>query len=226
VPQDETEAAACFQKAAKRKHREARFNLGWCYYYGYGVSQDYKKAAKWYLEHLETPDPNIRYSLVPPEQAQQLVFRNKMDAEKGDARSQYSWALANEIGEYVSQNYAEAAKWFRCAAEQGNRDAQFKLGLCYEEGKGVVQDYVEAAKWFRRAAERDPTKTRIIIFTETVNGQTRCRCIAVPDHTQAQVKLGLCYDEGKGVHQDSTEAMKWFRVVADRGYGNHKALSM
>jgi TPR repeat protein len=57
-------------------------------------------------------------------------------------------------GEGISQDFDEAAKWFRLAAEQRHRRAQFMLGVLYWSGDGVPQDYDKAVKWFRLADER------------------------------------------------------------------------
>jgi TPR repeat protein len=54
----------------------------------------------------------------------------------------------------VSQDNAEAAKWYRKAADQGHANAQYNLGVMYSTGQGVPQDYVEAHKWFNLAASR------------------------------------------------------------------------
>ena len=35
---------------------------------------------------------------------------------------------------------------------------------------------------------------------------------------QAQYNLGGMYDEGKGVAQDYSAAVKWFRMAADQGH--------
>ncbi len=48
-------------------------------------------------------------------------------AEQGDADAQYSLAFSYLEGYGVTQDYVEAARWFRKAAEQGNADAQSKL---------------------------------------------------------------------------------------------------
>ena len=37
-------------------------------------------------------------------------------------------------GQGVSENHAEATRWFRKAAEQGYATAQFNLGVAYEAG--------------------------------------------------------------------------------------------
>ena len=41
-------------------------------------------------------------------------------AAQGSAQAQYKLGLMYQAGEGVSQNYAEAAKWFRKAADQGH----------------------------------------------------------------------------------------------------------
>ena len=48
---------------------------------------------------------------------------------------------------------------------------------------------------------------------------TTCRAESVADqeYAAAQYVLGLCYAEGRGVPQDDTEAVKWFRKAADQG---------
>ena len=45
--------------------------------------------------------------------------------------------------------------------------------------------------------------------------------IAGQGNDNAQYKLGLMFDDGKGVPQDYKEAVKWFRLAAEQG--NHKA---
>jgi hypothetical protein len=70
-------------------------------------------------------------------------------AKQGDAEAQYNLGLMYHFGEGISQDYTEAAKWYRKAAKQGYADAQYNLCLMYYNGKGVQQDYAEAAKWYR-----------------------------------------------------------------------------
>ena len=55
-------------------------------------------------------------------------------------------------GRGVSQDYAEAVRWFRAAAEQGDATAQYNLGVLYHEGRGVPQDFVRAHMWLNLAA--------------------------------------------------------------------------
>ena len=113
-------------------------------------------------------------------------------AEAGNARAQYRLGYMYDVGQGVSQDSAEAMKWYRRAAEQGYARAQLTLGYRYDAGQGVPQDSAEAVKWYRRAAEQGDAN--------------------------AQYSLGLRYTTGLGVSQDYAEAVKWYRRAADQGY--------
>ena len=52
----------------------------------------------------------------------------------------------------VTQNYAEALKWYHLAAAQGVSYAQYNLGVMYADDTAVGQDYVQALMWFSLAA--------------------------------------------------------------------------
>jgi TPR repeat protein len=41
----------------------------------------------------------------------------------------------NAKGQGVTQDYKEAAKWFRLGAEQGYADEQYNLGILYAKGQ-------------------------------------------------------------------------------------------
>jgi len=121
-------------------------------------------------------------------------------AQQGDAEAQYNLGVMYAQGLGVTQNYAEAVKWYRKAAEQGYAAAQFNLGGMYHQGQGVPQeampdgewDYSEAMKWYRKAAEQG--------------------------HANAQSNLGLMYAQGQGVTQDYAEAYFWFNLAVASGY--------
>jgi hypothetical protein len=86
-------------KAAEQGDIDRQIELGYMYYEGRGVSQDYSEAAKWFL----------------------------MAAEQGEAKAQYNMGDMYKEGEGVPQDYDEAAKWYLKAAKQGYKDAQLEL---------------------------------------------------------------------------------------------------
>ena len=68
-----------------------------------------------------------------------------------------------EDGEFVSQNYLLAAKWYRKAAEHvpnrgGAGQGRNNLGLLYLSGLGVPKNYVLAYMWFALAYTEQTSK--------------------------------------------------------------------
>jgi len=53
----------------------------------------------------------------------------------------------------VTQNTAEAAKWFQKAAEQNHPQAQYLLAALYAKGWGIRKSDEQADKWFEKAAQ-------------------------------------------------------------------------
>ena len=92
-----------FQELSNKGYAEAQYYLGYCYYNGKGVTQDYTEAVKWY----------------------------RKAAEQGNAQAQCNLGYCYKYGKGVTQDYTEAVKWYRKAAEQGNATAQYNLGSCY-----------------------------------------------------------------------------------------------
>ena len=105
---------------------KAQYNLGFMYYMGQGVAQDYAAAAGWY----------------------------RKAADQGYAPAQNNLSLMYDNGTGVAQDYAAAVSWYRKAADQGIASAQFNLGLMYYDGTGVTRDGDIAVSWFMKAAQQ------------------------------------------------------------------------
>jgi len=152
-------------------------------------------------------------------------------AEQGDAGSQSELAEAYRWGLGVQQNDVEAAKWFRKAAERGNAEAGYTLGSMYERGEGVKQDYVEATKWYRKAADQGNALAQNnlgVIYDQRVlqnyaEATKWYRKAADQGDAAAQFNLGVMYDKGKGVTQDSVQALMWFTLSAAGSKGEEQA---
>ena len=89
-----------YHRPAEQGNAEAQIVLGWMYYNGEGVPQDFAEAAAWY----------------------------RKAAEQGDAGAQTTLGEMYLRGEGVPQDYVEAVAWYRLAAEQGHAEAQTNLG--------------------------------------------------------------------------------------------------
>ena len=127
-------------------------------------------------------------------------------------------------GKGVTENCAEAAKWYRQAAEQGHARAQSQLGLMYVIGEGVPQDFTEAARWCRAAAELAVAAAQCQLGDMYIKGQgvvqddveaaTWCRKAAEQGNAMAQMLLGAMYHNGQGVPRDYVQAQMWLTLAA------------
>lgn len=118
--------------------------------------------------------------------------RWQTEAEKGNARSQYSLGNAYLRGNEVKIDINEAIKWFEAAAKQGHSKSEYKLGYIYYTGRGIKRDNEKAVYWFKRSAEKN--------------------------YAPAQFYLGKCYADGTGVKQDTREALAWLNKSKANDY--------
>ena len=152
-------------------------------------------------------------------------------AEKGEVKAQFHLGVKYEFGLGVTEDDAEAVKWYRKAAEQGDSSAQFMLGEKYDFGLGVTEDDAEAAKWYRKAAEQGDQGAQYslgLMYAYGGLGVTQDYAEAVKWYRKAaeqgdpsgQYGLGFMYEYGRGVTQDYAEAVKWYRKAAEQGDSN------
>jgi localization factor PodJL len=129
VPQNLSNAADWYDRAAKQGLAPAQFRLGGFYEKGFGVKKDLDAARRLYLAA----------------------------AEAGNAKAMHNLAVLYAEGIDGKPDYQNAAKWFRKAADYGLTDSQYNLGILYGRGIGMQPDLAEAYKWFALAA-RDGDK--------------------------------------------------------------------
>ena len=111
----------------------AQYNLGYQYYTGKLVQQDYKEAAK--------------------------LFQQA--AQQDHVRAAYSLGVMYRDGQGVPQDSAEAARLFQKVADNHHFSAaEHNLGAMYYAGKGIPQDLVLAYMWLSLAADTgfEPSK--------------------------------------------------------------------
>jgi hypothetical protein len=155
-------------------------------------------------------------------------------ADKGNSIAQFSLGVCYFNGAGVEQNFTEATKWFRKAADQGDADAQYWLGYCYEY---LEFNDIEAAKWYRKAANQghDAAKKKLGWCPENATDSVQLYQLGKKANNElskaaeqgldyAQYELGCCYYSGRGVEQNYTEAVKWYRKAAEQG--NYSAQTM
>ncbi|MDY6336004.1 MAG: tetratricopeptide repeat protein [Succinivibrionaceae bacterium] len=139
----------------------AQYYLGFMYFNGQGVAQNYDEAARHLLQaaqqgHAEAQ--NLLGRAYFRGQGRKQSFNEAVKwwskaAEQGQAEAQNSLGDAYCKGKGTEQNYKTAVTYYRKAAKQGHSGAETSLGDMYKKGLGVDQDTGEAVKWYWKAAE-------------------------------------------------------------------------
>ncbi|MCM1212899.1 MAG: sel1 repeat family protein [Blautia sp.] len=140
--------------------RRAFRGIGYQYFLGTGVEQDYAKAMEWYEKAVEQGDTTAMTTIgswyrdgagVEQDSAKAMEWYEKA-VEQGDtdAMSMIGLMYANGMG--VGVDYVKAAEWLEKAANLGNAYAMENLGILYEYGLGVEQDSDKAQEWYDKAA--------------------------------------------------------------------------
>lgn len=214
---DMTEAVKWFLQAAEKDHEVAMVELANCYRDGEGVERSLSEAFKWYLKAAEQ-------AVLLYEQ-----WGGVRDFDSIDGMVQL--AECYRVGKGVEPDEAEAFKWYLKAAEieiVRNRSRMFfesssdvinvmyRLGDCYWSGKSVDQDIAEAVKWYRNAYENGRD------FKQ--KGGEKGRQAQIPVRTDAFIRLGDCYRDGKGVERDVSEAVEWYGRALENGDENAREL--
>jgi TPR repeat protein len=89
VPENQSEAAKWYRRAAEQGNAGAQFAIASAYYAGQGVSRDYAEAAKWF----------------------------RRAADQGDRISQLTLGGMYVLGQGVKEDLVESLKWLILAAE-------------------------------------------------------------------------------------------------------------
>jgi len=123
-------------------------------------------------------------------------------------------------------------------AKQGDADAQFKLGLIYEKAAGVLQNdnpkVKERCKKADRTFECEVERHNRERIAREKQEQERKKQehernafysyerASKQGHADAQFKLGLMYEDGKGVPQSDRSAKNWYKRTAKQGHADAK----
>lgn len=132
----------------------------------------------------------------------EYVQKCKQAAKQGNVIAQNTLGFLYLNGQGVSQDYEQAASWFRKAADQEYRDAQYNLSVMYKLGQGVEQDNAESLKWLEKAA--------------------------FYGHAAAQNSLGDLYYQGKDREKDYVSAYMWWELAEKNDFENiaHKKVEL
>ncbi len=178
---------------------------------------------------IEEAEPRIQGNFAELKERAAL----RQAAEGGDSRAQLDLALSYESGQGVTQDTAEAIKWFLKAAEQGFDEAQYALGCCYNSAEDAFKNPEEAARWWGKAAAQGFAAAQYCLGLSYSMGEGVSKNpaeaakwwtkAAEQKHADAQYFLGLSYSVGLGVPKAQPQAIYWLKQAASNG--NARALA-
>lgn len=268
---DMPEAITWFKRAGEQGELRAYLILGEIYEKGEGVPQDLSQARAYYEKaaastNTETHDKaagamsRITQGKAGPDlsktDAALTAYRAGRYGEAlkllqpiaagGNAPAQHIVGSMYEKGQGTTQDFAEAANWYKRAADQGNANALSALAILYMTGKGVPLDYREAQRLLRKSAAVPQQPPNIVAATwqlhETIwlmdpkieNAAWKPFADALAKNDTASVLsegqklvdsgggvaayvMAQMYLNGKGVPIDAAKGIALLTVAAERG---------
>lgn len=184
LPMDEKEALRLFGLAAENGNEYGYYNMGRCYYNGWGCAQDYRQAVEYFKKARDlghtTADMFLSrcyYYGRGVQQDQLTAFRLAKalrDKEQDYPREILGLCYLNGIG--TMPDYALARSLFEQAGT-GYYASCIGLGDIYSKGLGVEEDIQKAVSYYENAASRGNAEAseRMKQFKKTIFGKWKRR---------------------------------------------------
>ena len=200
------DAAAMYEKlkVGQPHYPEAIARLGWFYYKGLGVEQDYKRASL--LFNSEHCADRLYYTGLCFQKGIDcpISYRFAYDYYQRVSQDEQRYACALQKIGYLLQTGSEglikdqqkALDYFKKAATANCHHAYNSLGDAYRYGHGVTIDFEQAFSYYTKAAESQ-------------------------DDCEGQYNLAMLYLEGVGTQVNHLLALQW--LTKANQLGNIKA---
>ena len=218
--EDDSEAAAWYEKAIEKGMTEARFNLAAMYEEGQGVVQDYEKAISLYTQQADEPDAFAMMELGQ-------IYENGECGQKKDLEEALKWY------EQAANHGAELPNNEGYVGCQRVLQAMYELAEDYRDGSnGAEKNEEEAIRYFKLLAEDESAGEDLVKKSCTSLGKMLANNTTKEDDAEAvswyekatekgdlegTVCLGTMYQKGQGVAQDYEKAAELYRQAADGG---------
>ena len=188
------------EQAANQGDPDAIAVLGYYYFEGKIIPQNYPKAIESFTRA----------------------------SEKGSESAAYMLGYCHREGLGVGADATKAVEYFKIAEGRKSLPAAYALGNAYEKGLGVPVDYSEALNEYAKASEGEWEDTLTGKKTEDAKaGRERIgeigkywKAASVDHDAEAQYHVGLCFAKGTGVDKNLEKAYLWFVESAKKDYTN------
>lgn len=162
VKEDRAKAFSLFRQAADIGTCYGSYNVGRCYYNGWGCAQDYDEAYRWFERAYREGHTGSRWYLAyccclgrgtaeDPKRGVEMI--RALQRERANyPKELLGWCML--YGKGTETNYAEAKRILEEAARDGSAAAWKHLGDMYDRGLGVPEDVNAAVLCYQKAADK------------------------------------------------------------------------
>jgi len=181
VKMDEAKALELFKKAYEWGSCYGSYNVGRCYYYGWGAERNYMEAFRWFDKADHDGHPSAKWYLAycyclgrgtqkDPTKGVMLI-RMLQRQNKNYPKELLGYCLLH--GEGTAQNYDEAKRILEEAAQSGIAMAWKHLGDMYDQGLGVPENVSLAASCYQKAVDAGASSANkeLLRFKKTLFGK-------------------------------------------------------
>ena len=158
-----------------------------------------------------------------------VVFSHVTDVRTRVALSQVNtvWRRASKVASAQPDALdlrPEMLEWYQKGARHGNTECESIVGTLYFHGVGGVEkNFDTALRYFEKAAAKGHAAAQ--------NGVGRCHYekgryeeafkwhtkSAAQGYANAEINLGILYEDGLGVTKDISKAIEWYTKAAEKG---------
>jgi TPR repeat protein len=125
---------------------------------------------------------------------------------------------------YCDGRYVDSFMEYLSLAEQGHSDCQTFVGWMYFAGKGVDKSLAEAEHWLLKANEANDPEAQFYLgklYASKGNYALAFKWYEISSNNgyfPATHKLGVMYDQGKGVRRNEDLAIELYKKASSSGH--------
>jgi TPR repeat protein/signal transduction histidine kinase len=195
---DDQTAVKWLNQAAAHNNPNGILWLGYCYYNGFGIAQNYGLALE--------------------------LFKEAADHGLSDAMLLIA-LIYIKGGVGVEVDYKEALIWLNNAVKLNNKYAFYTMGYMHANGKGVQKDIMLAYNWYEKAASLDVSEAQYLVALNYREDEDKywywMERAAYTGHNDAKQKMEHHHLE-LAAHYGSAEAYSALAKRYDLGIGVEK----
>jgi len=237
---DYQDAHYWLEKASQQDHVAAHYQLG---QHLLEKSDQQQQAIDHIQYAADQHDANALYTLgyfmlsgqIDDQRVYPQDHSTAIDYFEQAAQQEHLGALNELVKIYyeglgVTTDLDKAFNYAQNAALAGYPSAQFKLAHLYQAGMGATQDSKEAFHWYKRAAEGGDADAQVVLFKYYSAGEQTSKDLTralewlyladAQHHPGAAYYLGMAYQRGIGVTQDTLRSINLFKRCIDSDNDN------